>query len=47
MNQLDYIIQAMKNLGGKASYEQLYCEFEKIYPGNFSKEWKAGIRRYI
>lgn len=30
MTQLDYIVQAMKNLGGKATYSRLYEEYEKV-----------------
>lgn len=30
MTQLDNIVLALKNLGGKANYSQIYAEYEKI-----------------
>ena len=47
MTQLEFIIQSMKNLGGKASYSQLYDEYEKISGINLTPGRKAGIRKNI
>lgn len=47
MTQLDYIVQAMKNLGGKATYSQLYEEYEKVSGINLTSGRKAGIRKNI
>lgn len=30
MTQIEYIVQAMRNLGGAATYSQLYKEYEIV-----------------
>ena len=47
MTQLEYIVQAIKNLGGKATYSQLYEEYEKISGIILTPGKKAGIRKNI
>ena len=47
MKQLDIIVQAMKNLGGKASYSELYAEYENISSITLTSGKKAGIRKAI
>ncbi len=44
MTNLDYVIQVLTNLGGKAHYSDLYDEFERISGRNMSKNLKASIR---
>lgn len=47
MTQLEYIVQAMKNLGGKAAYSQLYEEYENVSGIILTPGKKAGIRKNI
>ncbi len=47
MTQLDYIVQALKNLGGKANYTEIYKEYERISKINLTPGRKAGIRKNI
>ncbi len=47
MTQLEYIIQALRNLGGKANYRQIYEEYEKIRGISLTKGQEAGIRKNI
>ena len=47
ITQLDHIIQALKNLGGKANYTEIYEEYEKISGINLTLGRKAGIRKTI
>lgn len=47
MTQLEYIVQAMKNLGGKATYSQLYEEYENVSGIILTPGKKAGIRKNI
>ncbi|MBG8551906.1 HNH endonuclease [Hymenobacter guriensis] len=47
MTWLEYILLALKNLGGSASYADIYAELEKIRPQPFTTEWKATVRRTI
>lgn len=47
MTQLEYIVVAMKNLGGKATYSQLYEEFEKVSGTILTPGRKAGIRKNV
>lgn len=47
MTQLEYIVQAMKNLGGKATYSQLYEEYENVSGVILTPGKKAGIRKNI
>lgn len=47
MTWLEYILLALKNLGGSASYTDIYAELEKIRPQPFTTEWKATVRRTI
>ena len=44
---VDWIYEAMMNLGGSASYTELYEEIQKIHPGPLTKSWKATVRRTI
>lgn len=41
------VIKSMQNLGGKASYSDLYCEYEKITQTILTSGQKAGIRKCI
>lgn len=47
MTWLEYIVKALENLGGLASYNDLYSEIEKIRPKPFTTQWKASVRRTI
>ncbi len=47
MTWLEYIVKAFDNLGGLASYTDLYEELQKIRTDSFSQEWKATVRRTI
>lgn len=47
MKQLDYIVQALHNLGGKASYPEIYAEYERISGVQLTHGLKAGIRKSI
>lgn len=47
MTQLEALLQAMKNLGGKATYSQLYEEYESITGTVLTPGKKAGIRKNI
>ncbi|KGF11440.1 hypothetical protein HMPREF1633_05345 [Tissierellia bacterium S5-A11] len=44
MTNLEYIVQALTNLGGKAHYYELYNEFERISGKIMTKNTKASIR---
>lgn len=47
MTILEYIIQALTNLGGKTHYSDLYDEFERISGNRMTKNTKATIRAEI
>ncbi|MFR7759859.1 MAG: hypothetical protein ACLU1X_02515 [Peptoniphilus grossensis] len=47
MTILEYIIQALTNLGGKAHYYELYNEIERISGKIMTKSTKASIRSEI
>lgn len=47
MTQLQIIVLAIRNLGGKATYSQIYEEFEKISGTTLTQGRKAGIRKNI
>lgn len=47
MTILEYIIQALTNLGGKAHYYELYNEIERISGKIMTKNTKASIRAEI
>lgn len=47
MRWLDWIVTALSNLGGNASYFNLYKEIARIRPGPLPDSWKAIIRRTI
>ena len=47
MTILETTIQALKNLGGKAAYADIYTEYEKICGHNITDTQKAGIRKAI
>lgn len=47
MTWLEYIVKAFENLGGVASYKQLYEEIILIRNENFSNSWKAVVRATI
>lgn len=47
MTILEYIIQALTNLGGKAHYSDLYDEFERISDKRVDRITKASIQSVI
>lgn len=47
MTWLDYIVKAFENLGGVASYKQLYDEIILIRNEKFSNSWRATVRATI
>ena len=47
MTILDATIQALKNLGGKAAYSDIYEEYEKVVGHGITKNQQAGIRACI
>ena len=47
MTILDNTIKALKNLGGKASYSDIYAEYEKVVGNTITKNQQAGIRTCI
>lgn len=47
MTQLDIIVKALENLGGKAAYKDIYEEFERLYGSRITVGQKAGIRKNI
>ena len=47
MTILDATIQALKNLGGKAAYSDIYEEYEKVVGHSITKNQQAGIRACI
>lgn len=44
---VDWIRDAMGNLGGSSSYQELYEEIQRIHPGPLTPAWKATVRRTI
>ncbi|MET0100092.1 MAG: hypothetical protein ABW078_00025 [Sedimenticola sp.] len=44
---VDWIIEALENLGGKAQLENIYAEIERIHPLNLSRHWHATVRNTI
>lgn len=47
MTQLDYIILALNNIGGQATYPKIYEEYERITGQELTVGVKAGIRKNI
>lgn len=47
MTQLEYIVQALRNLGGKGAYDEIYAEFERVSGIVLTPGRKAGIRKNI
>ena len=47
MTQVEYIVQTMRNLGGTATYSQLYKEYEIVSGIVLTPGKKAGIRKSI
>ena len=47
MTQLEIIVLAIRNLVGKATYSQIYEEFERISGIILTQSRKAGIRKNI
>ncbi|MBU5669236.1 hypothetical protein KQI68_05195 [Peptoniphilus sp. MSJ-1] len=47
MTNLEYVIKALENLGGKANYKELYNEFEIFSRKELTVNTKAGIRAEI
>lgn len=47
MTQLEIVVQALENLGGKANYARIYEEFEQISGVVLTSGKKAGIRKLI
>lgn len=46
-SDMDYIVQALHNLGGEASYPEIYAEYERISGVQLTHGRKAGIRKSI
>jgi len=44
---IDDIVLAMENLGGQASYEQLYEEVKRTRRSALPKTWKAIVRNQV
>lgn len=47
MKQIDVIIKALEELGGRASYSEIYTKIEEISGVTLSYGQKAGIRKNI
>lgn len=47
MTQLECIVQALRNLGGKGSLDEIYAEFERVSGTVLTSTRKAGIRKNI
>ena len=47
MRWKDWIVRALENLGGEASYADLYAELRRIRPPPFSTSWDATVRNVI
>ena len=47
MTTLEYIIQALTNLGGEAHYSDLYNEYERVSGRRMNTNVKASIRSVI
>ena len=47
MTWLEYIIEALNNLVGVATYPQIYEEIQRIRKEAFTKSWKASVRATI
>jgi hypothetical protein len=43
----EWIVEAMQDLGGRATYDRLYQRLQLIRPGPFTDEWQATVRRTI
>lgn len=47
MTQLELIVRAITNLGGKGTYSEIYKEFERLSGEILTPGCKAGIRKNI
>lgn len=47
MTVLERTIQALKTLGGQATYAQIYAEYERLIGYSISEGQEAGIRATI
>lgn len=47
MRWIDYIVQAMNNLGGEATYNELYAEIKKLRGSNLTRNWQATVRHTV
>lgn len=47
MTQLELIVKALTNLGGKGTYSEIYSEFERLSGEMLTPGRKAGIRKNI
>ena len=47
MRWVDYIKSALENLGGWATYDDLYAELKRIRQDNFTQSWKATVRNSV
>jgi 5-methylcytosine-specific restriction endonuclease McrA len=47
MKWVDYIIQAMQNLGGWATYSDLYKEIKKVRNEDYTPAWQATVRNVV
>ena len=45
MTQLELIVRAITNLGGKGTYSEIYKEFERLSGEILTPGRKAGIRK--
>lgn len=45
MTQLELIVKALTNLGGKGTYSEIYREFERLSGEMLTPGRKAGIRK--
>jgi hypothetical protein len=43
----DYIVEALEELGGSASYNEIYEKIAEIRRGNLTPQWKASVRQII
>ncbi len=47
MRWVDYIKAAFENLGGWATYDDLYAELKRIRHEDFTQSWKATVRNIV
>ena len=47
MTQLEIIVESLKELGGRATYSEIYSKYEEITGTTLTYGQKAGIRKNI